>query len=776
ILVDYLTRLHGVPVENTISQTDEEWLQDAAGLCLEAGLKLTESKAGVLYIKINASTHIIKLTGGTDEVKVLSISVEDKCKKEMEKEDPLLLAIIEHAVEDGKNILLNNKEDFVSFFSDVSKNPDILNRVKNTEQISRIMCTAAGDWGSCASALAVYGKETVYTEEECELLQVFLSAFSNLYKLREKVIHEKTPGLLESLPIAQLKISPDGKILYANPHTQVWTGLSKENIIGKNIYEIICPESREDLERVILTSKQNPASAHAELIFHSCSGEHHYIYLKAMYLKNASEDEGVIHCIMINIDEFAKIETSLRNSEEKFRSIVEGVNDIIYFLNPELVITYMSSAVEKLYGLCVSEIVGKHIAALIHPDDYAELIKIIEEAKSGISKKAEFRLRYGNWSIWVTTTLKPVIEKGELAGFVGVFIDVDKEHKAFEALNEREEILRTICENLNVDAVFSISEEGIVDYITPSILNITGYSDKEIIGKSFFDFVAPEQRDKFIELTEKRHSVNEFTNFEFTYIDRHGASHWLRTSTKDVYKDGKLVGRKGIISDITHLKQTEDKLKKELEEKQVLIKEVHHRVKNNLQVIVSLLNMQSRSVKDPYDQMLFQDSINRVKSLALVHEKLYQSPDLKNIDFKDYITKLCNHLLSIYRDKVSKVRLDLKIEKINVDINKAIPLGLMLNEILSNSLKYAFPQNQPGFVFVWMYLQEGSVVVEAGDDGVGLPEGFDPSKSKSLGMQLLASLPAQLGGTLTRESADKGVRYKITFPINNQNNDTISRK
>jgi two-component sensor histidine kinase len=215
--------------------------------------------------------------------------------------------------------------------------------------------------------------------------------------------------------------------------------------------------------------------------------------------------------------------------------------------------------------------------------------------------------------------------------------------------------------------------------------------------------------------------------------------------------------------EIAERTQAEERIQASLEEKEVLLKEIHHRVKNNLQIISSLLNLQGQQIEDPQIVEALRDSQNRVRSMALIHEQLYGAHDLARIDFGAYIHLLAGHLLRSYRAD-SKIALDLKGDKLYLRIDEAIPCGLILNELVSNALKHAFPDGQAGRIQAALGVDGGQVVLAVSDDGVGLPEDFDHRTSTSLGLQLVNSLVSQLDGEITLEPG-QGTGFRVTFPV-----------
>lgn len=212
------------------------------------------------------------------------------------------------------------------------------------------------------------------------------------------------------------------------------------------------------------------------------------------------------------------------------------------------------------------------------------------------------------------------------------------------------------------------------------------------------------------------------------------------------------------------LVQTNQKLERSLHEKEVLLKEIHHRVKNNLQTVSSLLNLQARLIQDPASRAAFQESRMRVQSMALIHEKLYQSGSLAEINLHLYVESLASILFQSYQAQSGPVRLVTRVDDIPVGIDTAIPMGLILNELISNALKHAFPDGRSGEIIITLQRESGAgILLCCQDDGCGLPENMDVRTSKSLGLQLVNSLVSQLSGTLAMHNAS-GTQFVINIP------------
>ncbi len=242
---------------------------------------------------------------------------------------------------------------------------------------------------------------------------------------------------------------------------------------------------------------------------------------------------------------------------------------------------------------------------------------------------------------------------------------------------------------------------------------------------------------------------------------------WIQAQITPIYDDEDIFqGHLLIIQDINKRKKLEDELKKSLEEKDLMMKEIHHRVKNNFMIIQSLLQLQSRHINDEDVLEIFKESQNRIKSMAFVHQRLYQHDNLKKINFGDYPETLASDIFKSYVSNPDQIILDIDTEDVALDIDTAIPLGLILNELISNSLKYAFSDGRNRRVMVKSYLKGSKYSLIVSDNGIGLPKGLDYKKSDSLGLKLIHSLSDQIGADVKLDTTN-GTKFEITFEVKN---------
>jgi PAS domain S-box-containing protein len=268
----------------------------------------------------------------------------------------------------------------------------------------------------------------------------------------------------------------------------------------------------------------------------------------------------------------------------------------------------------------------------------------------------------------------------------------------------------------------------------------------------------------------ERHYNKAFTgqkkNFELELLGKNGEKVYLDVFLNPVFDKDQIIEVSGIAHDITATKQNEDKLTQSLKEKEVLLKEVHHRVKNNMQIISSILNLQSSYTTDNNILNLLRESQNRIKTMAYIHESLYQNKTFSSINFNDYLSQLTNNIIHSYSVSPEKMKLIVNCEKTILNLDISIPLGLIINELVTNSIKHAFPATSKGNITINLKTQNKCVFLTVEDNGVGIDPDMSPENSGSLGLQLVLTLIDQIDGKITFESIrPHGTRVNISFFI-----------
>ena len=360
-----------------------------------------------------------------------------------------------------------------------------------------------------------------------------------------------------------------------------------------------------------------------------------------------------------------------------------------------------------------------------------------------------------------------------------LYLDAQKEIKIrkeiSKSLKKSETNYKTIFDNTGT-ATIIIDESQEISLANAEFEKLSGYSKEELNnGKKWVDFIFDEDKKEIEEYYNKlisnfvnNHKYNSESylgsnnspgNFECKFVDKKGQ---LKNILLIIVR---IPGTKKILAsllDVTEQRKAEEQLKKSLGEKEMLIKEIHHRVKNNLMVISSLLSLQSQYIKNKDDLEMFEKSKSRAKSMALIHERLYQSNDLKRIDFGEYIEKMSTDMFNTYISDPEKINLEIDVENAMLDINTTIPLGLILNELLNNSIKYAFPDGKKGIIRVVFSKRGEYFQLKVEDNGIGFPDNIEFENTDSLGLQLINSLTEQIDGTINLNT-NNGASITISF-------------
>ncbi|NEO45972.1 MAG: PAS domain S-box protein [Moorea sp. SIO4A3] len=338
--------------------------------------------------------------------------------------------------------------------------------------------------------------------------------------------------------------------------------------------------------------------------------------------------------------------------------------------------------------------------------------------------------------------------------------------KVNEQLRKSEEQFRLIFELSPMGMAITSTDDSVLQ-VNQAFCDTVGYTADKLGQKKVTDIIYPD--DLTINLSPNKELWPGRTShfqMENRLLSKDGRVIHVLTKKAVLVRDAQSKPRKFLyqIVDITERKQVENQVRASLTEKEVLLKEIHHRVKNNLQIISSLLRLQSRKVEVPQALSLFKDYQHRVQSMALIHQQLYQSPNLAQINFGKYIQTLTNNLFRSYGINRQTIGLKIEVTTAPLTIDIAIPCGLIINELVSNSIKYAFHEHQDGKIEISLSSdQQGQLILTVSDNGIGLPENLDFQSTKSLGLSIVRNLTAQLGANIILDCS-QGTRLEIKFP------------
>ena len=415
--------------------------------------------------------------------------------------------------------------------------------------------------------------------------------------------------------------------------------------------------------------------------------------------------------------------------------IVGIMPNFLLITDPEGRINRWSRSIEE--KLLYTELRGQYVWSIFEPSEASMLREIVSSSSSA---EMETRILSADGrALDVLLTASPI--RGRLSepiGFVFIATDITIQRRATERLRESEMRFRGVADNIS-DGIAITDREGRVVYWNRALEEITSMGRDDAAGRSMDDICS----DLILESLGDDEFLME-------------GGRRVRMFSFHITGDLRAV----IVRDVTEARRYEESLLSALRERETLIREVHHRVKNNLQIVSSLLNLQKPYIRDPEDLRIFEESQARIKSMAMIHESLYQSDSLSEINIKSYLSRLVIELLSTYG--VSGVVSDLEVDEVGLDIEVAVPLALIVNELVTNSLKYAFPDGR-GRIWIEFRELDGLYLMEYRDTGPGLPDDFGSGGSDSLGMTLVGALVGQLGGELETFSED-GAVFRITFP------------
>ncbi|MFP4654610.1 MAG: PAS domain S-box protein [Methanohalobium sp.] len=390
---------------------------------------------------------------------------------------------------------------------------------------------------------------------------------------------------------------------------------------------------------------------------------------------------------------------------------------------------------------------------IIHPEDLESVRrKLSRYVESGYKQFIqEYRICTRTGDIrWVTErTFIIQNDTGEVTHYQGIIVDITERKETEKALQESEKKFRLLFNNTN-DAIFICDLDGCFVEVNQSACEHLGYCRDELLQMNISDIHPPDTKsdlDKIKELKEKKHSI-----FETTHVHKSGRVVPIELSVQCIDYQGE----PAFIAVTRNIaKRKEAEITRE--------KEIHHRVKNNLQVISSLLNLEAGNFENDDLIEAFKNSQNRVRSMALAHEKLYQSKDLKTINFAEYVKNLVTQLFQSYLVDVESINLNFDMAELYLNMDTAIPLGIVVNELVSNSLKHAFSENEKGEIFIRFYQDEDETYkLVICDNGKGIPENLDIRKTDSLGLQLVNALIEQVDGIIEINSG-QGTKFIIIF-------------
>jgi PAS domain S-box-containing protein len=593
-------------------------------------------------------------------------------------------------------------------------------------------------------------------------------------------------NLVESLPVGVLMMV-NSEVVYANPSALKFIGVDRDEIIGRVVEEFVHPSYRHEFKKLVGKAEDMSLVEFVEMkIQNIVTGRVSDVEMGT----NMAED-GSVHITLHDISsrkllareqlraqiaeetnlqlqreiiERRKLMKELLRTEKFTKSIIDSSLDMIVATDIDYNINEFNKAAEQTFGYNKEELLGKHISLLY--SDRSEFMKVKERIDRGERVALDIVNRKKDRSLFISLLSASVLrnEEGEIIGAMGVSRDITASRKAEEELRLSEERHRAIYDQAYV-GIARIAKMGRFLLVNQRLSEMIGYAPDELYKKTFYELVLESEVESSLQSWDDLLS-GKITNFskEQTYV-RNDGRHINANVTVSLVRDANDAPNYfvAVFEDITERRENDKRLQDSLREKEVLLKEVHHRVKNNMQVISSILNLQSSYIDDEKALSILRESQDRIKSMSFVHESLYQSDTLSEVDFAEYIRNIATNLYHSYGRPQGGIDLQFDLEPVFINLDTSIPCGLVINELVSNALKYAFEGREKGTIGIHLSrLNEKMLRLRVEDNGVGLPENFDVDTAESLGLQLVTTLATQVSGTLTTER-DNGTRFTLDF-------------
>lgn len=461
----------------------------------------------------------------------------------------------------------------------------------------------------------------------------------------------------------------------------------------------------------------------------------------------------------------ASIEQALKKSEERFRHVVESAPSAMVMINSSGRIEMVNAQTERVFGYPRTELLGQPVEMLVperfrghHPALRNAFFGEPQSRPMGAGRDLYGQRKDGS-EFPVEIGLNP-IETDEGVMVLSAIVDIS-------ARKRMEERFRRLVESAP-SAMVMINSSGRIEMVNAQAERVFGYARTELLGQPV-EMLVPERfrghhpslRNAFFGSPQSRPMG---VGRDLHGLRKDGSEFPVEIGLNPIETDEGMMVLSAIV-DISDRKQREDRIQATLKEKDILLSEVHHRVKNNLQVVHSLLDLQSTKIRDDGALQLLRESQNRIKSMALIHQALYESKDFGRVDIGNFLDALVPNLISSYSVDPGHIALRIDAAEVSLPIGAAVPCGLVVNELVTNALKHAFPGGRRGRINVELSREpENQVVLVVSDNGVGIPDDLNLMKSNTLGLQLVTLLADQLGADITMHRSNP-TRFMLRFEV-----------
>ena len=615
-----------------------------------------------------------------------------------------------------------------------------------------------------------------YDKNELKYI-IELALYKNKISRKLKASEEKYKRLAEnSRDMIYSMTVPEGKYLYVNKSAETITGYSLDEFYNSRrlLINSIHPDFRDYYKKTWeqLLNGITPPTYEYKII--TKSGEEKWLNQRNSLIKDDNGKPIIIEGTVTDVTEHKNAEEDLKRRVLEFRIEykkllrAQRVAEIgIWENNLTTNDLHWTEEMYTILGFNPNEPVNLDDVTKIFPPQ--ELERFRKAVQSAINDNIPYSMDYK--IIRFDGSVRYIHDEGQIIRdnsgtaktMFGTTQDITRRKNIEKSLKESESKFRNLVET-TPDMIWEIDKEGIFTYISPQSTDILGYTPQEVLGRNMFSFIDPDAVDKVRKIftTHKEKNFGRIITLEVPAYCKDGTEITLEIrSVKASDNKDNLDGFQGIARDITERNIATNLLKTSIKEKDILLQEIHHRVKNNMQIISSLLNLQITYLDDNEAVNLLKESQNRVRSMAIIHEKLYQSNDFTKINLTEYINSLVNGLFYSYSIK-NHINSIIDVDDVELNIETAVPIGLILNELVSNSLKHGFPDGK-GEVFIKLKTVEDKYEMTVSDNGIGFPKDIDFRNTDSLGLQLINNLVNQIDGEI-KLIRNHGTEFRIIFP------------
>lgn len=583
-------------------------------------------------------------------------------------------------------------------------------------------------------------------------------------QLQLKEAERFTRSIIESSIDIIMAFDTEGRVIQINHAASVEFGISFEAARECHASEFLA--SREHFN-IIRKELEKSGYYAGELSGIRSSQEEFKMLVSVSVLRGSNDETEGFVMVGRDVTDTYLAEMELRKGEERYRDILDNAIDIVFLLDGKGNFNYANPAFSNTLGYDSQEIMSLNIQELLVPSLGGGNSSWVDQI-SGSKREIIVRGKTGNEYRLLGGSTSQLDQNGQVVGFRSIFLDIS-EMRAYQkdALIQSAK-LQSIFNSTKYLLIFTLDKDLRITAVNRNIVSTlkNQFGFDVTAGSPIIDLlkdVAAEGLYKGQFKLFKRAAQGSQQQFELPLKNTHGELVWYQLFVNPVEYGEGTEELSCIAYDISERKEIDNQIRAALREKEILLQEVHHRVKNNLQVISSMLSLQRRFIEDPKMIEVLEESQNRITTMSFIHESLYQNTDFSSIGFSEYLTRLTQNLIQSYSKVASGVELLMDMDEVHINLKQAIPCGLIVNELVSNALKHAFHGITNGKLHIAVKKNEGLISIEIRDNGVGLPHDFNFDTNESLGVYLVQALVDQLDGKLivNNKQADNPLESEV---------------